>query len=91
MEGIYQGSYALMLGKNGGGVIGKDNQSNRIANDEELHAVFKFHNVKSIQIVIDRLLSLHKRMGYKLPVEIKDVNTGEVIQTIYASELGAEG
>lgn len=91
MEGIYQGSYALMLGKNGSGVIGKDNQSNRIANDEELHAVFKFHNVKSIQIVIDRLLSLHKRMGYKLPVEIKDVNTGEVIQTIYASESGAEG
>lgn len=88
MEGIYQGSYSLMLGKNGGGVIGGNNPTNRIANNEDLHAVFKFHNVKSIQVIIDQLLRLHKRMGNKEPVEIKDA-TGEVIQTIFASESGA--
>ena len=90
MEGIYQGSYSLMLGKNGGGVVGGDNQANRIAEDDELHVVFKFHNEKSIRVVIDRLLRLHKRLCNKEPVEIKDAN-GEVIQTIYASESGAEG
>ncbi|SSP30574.1 Uncharacterised protein [Acinetobacter pittii] len=90
MEGIYQGSYSLMFGKNGGGVVGGNNQANRIADDDELHIVFKFHNEKSIRVVIDRLLTLHKRLCNKEPVEIKDAN-GEVIQTIYASESGAEG
>jgi len=90
MEGIYQGSYSLMLGKNGGGVVGGNNQANRFAKDDELHVVFKFHNEKSIRVVIDRLLTLHKRLCNKEPVEIKDAN-GEVIQTIYASDSGAEG
>jgi len=80
-EGISQDAYALILGNNGGGTVGKALQGNRfIAHDETL-AILKFHSVQSLDVVLDRLNRLRERVIKNEPVQIIDTQ-GNVVQTI---------
>lgn len=80
-EGISEDTYALILGNNGGGVVGADLQGNRHMTKQETLAVLKFHSLAAIEVVITRLDVLRKRMKNNEPVEIKN-SDGEVIKVV---------
>lgn len=81
-EGISQGAYALFLGNKGGGTVGEPLQGNRFIKHDETLAILKFHNVQSLDVVIERLNRLRERVINNEPVQILDTQ-GNVVQTIH--------
>lgn len=80
-EGISEGTYALMLGNGGSGVVGEDLQGDRHMTKHETLAVLKFHSLASIDVVLSRLNRLRQRMINHEPVEIKN-DSGEVVEIV---------
>ena len=80
-EGISQDAYALIFGNNGGGIVGKPLQGNRFISKNETLAILKFHNVKSLDVVLGRLHRLRERIVNNEPIQILDAQ-GNVVQTV---------
>lgn len=80
-EGISQDAYALIFGNNGGGTVGKPLQGNRFITHGETLAILKFHNVQSLDVVLERLNRLRERVVNNEPIQILDAQ-GNVVQTV---------
>lgn len=81
MNGVHKDSYALLIGKNGGGIVGEQISSDRFVSTSELVTVFEFKNTASINVVIEQLEKLKYKMENKLPYHVKN-EYGEIIKTI---------
>lgn len=88
-EGIYDGTYALLLESKEAGPIGEQTKGNREADPHKLLAVLQFHNTESIDVVINRLQQLKDNIIEQNPVTIFNED-GDLVKAIYPSYCSDE-
>ena len=81
MQGCHRGQYSLIIGKNGGGIVGENISKDRYLKEDEIECVMHFSNISSLNVVINQLEQLKYNMVNRKPFHVKN-EFGDIIDTL---------